>query len=315
MAKSLLINSILNGYPIPIIFIRERSKATDIEPHREVVDGQQRLRTIISFVQPSLLRDPRPGDQFELSKKHFPNDAGKSFRQLSREQRDTILSYQISTHVLPPSASDRLVLQIFARLNSTGTQLTNQELRNAEFFGQFRRLSYDLAYEHLEHWRKWGIYSEQQIARMDEVEMTSDLLGFTYLGTKGKSKKSLDDLYKEYDDNAPYEAEVRKRFRATMEEIDHNFGDRMSEMEYSRSAMFFTLFCAVHELVFEFPDTLSKRITARQLKGSNVAGLKQANTEIATGRVPRKYADAFERATADLGRRERRLEFLLDRAE
>ena len=51
-AKSYLIDTIIRGLPIPIIFIRDKqSDEFSLEPLREVVDGQQRLRTLISFTQ------------------------------------------------------------------------------------------------------------------------------------------------------------------------------------------------------------------------------------------------------------------------
>jgi uncharacterized protein with ParB-like and HNH nuclease domain len=57
-AKSYLIDTVIRGLPIPIIFIRERKNDLDsLEPKREVVDGQQRLRTLFSFIQPKLLED------------------------------------------------------------------------------------------------------------------------------------------------------------------------------------------------------------------------------------------------------------------
>ena len=50
-ARSYLMDSVVRGKPIPKIFIRQ-----DIDPKtkktvREVVDGQQRLRTIFSFLR------------------------------------------------------------------------------------------------------------------------------------------------------------------------------------------------------------------------------------------------------------------------
>jgi len=57
-AKSYLIDTVYRGLPIPIIFLRDRGVNTKtFEPIREVIDGQQRLRTLISFIAPDLLKD------------------------------------------------------------------------------------------------------------------------------------------------------------------------------------------------------------------------------------------------------------------
>jgi hypothetical protein len=49
-AKSYLIDTILRGKPIPKIFMRQQINASTRTSIREVVDGQQRLRTILSFI-------------------------------------------------------------------------------------------------------------------------------------------------------------------------------------------------------------------------------------------------------------------------
>ena len=50
-AKSYLIDTVVRGLPMPIIFLREqKSNLTTFEPKREVVDGQQRIRTLVSHI-------------------------------------------------------------------------------------------------------------------------------------------------------------------------------------------------------------------------------------------------------------------------
>jgi uncharacterized protein with ParB-like and HNH nuclease domain len=51
-AKSFLIDTILKGFPMPIIFLRDLpSDLKKLKSRRDVVDGQQRLRTIFSFMR------------------------------------------------------------------------------------------------------------------------------------------------------------------------------------------------------------------------------------------------------------------------
>src|SRR5262249_53111899 len=105
-------------------------------------------------IEPELLKDFDPNrDSFVVSKTHNKSIAGRTFRQLSPDIRKHILNYDFSVHVLPSDTDDRQVLQIFARMNATGVKLNEQELRNAEFYGAFKTLAYDLAYEQLNRWR------------------------------------------------------------------------------------------------------------------------------------------------------------------
>lgn len=48
-ARSYLMDTIIRGFPIPKVFIRQKLNVTTRNNIREVVDGQQRLRTILSF--------------------------------------------------------------------------------------------------------------------------------------------------------------------------------------------------------------------------------------------------------------------------
>jgi len=104
---------------------------------REVVDGQQRIRTIISYIDSNALLDyDDERDDFTVKRAHGIELAGKRFSNLDDRSKKLILSYQFSTHILPNDTSDAQVLDIFRRMNATGTRLNKQELRNAELFGE-----------------------------------------------------------------------------------------------------------------------------------------------------------------------------------
>jgi hypothetical protein len=121
-AKSYLIDTILRGLPVPIIFLRDmRSDLKTLKPKRDVVDGQQRIRTLIAYIEPLLLNDFDPDrDGFTISKAHNEELAGKSFDELPGEYKQRILDYQFSVHSFAADTDDRDILQIFARMNATG---------------------------------------------------------------------------------------------------------------------------------------------------------------------------------------------------
>ena len=189
-AKSYFIDTVVRGLPAPIIYLRQRIDINSQKTTREVVDGQQRLRTIFSYIDTELLSDYRSTrDAFEIRKIHNKEIAGQRFQDLSEHRRNRILGYEFSTHVLPINTEDREVLELFARLNATGEKLNDQELRNAGYFGEMKTLMYELAREQLERWTGWKIFNDGQIARMKEVELTSDLSVNMIKGITGKSQK------------------------------------------------------------------------------------------------------------------------------
>jgi len=136
-AKSYFIDTIVRGLPTPIIFLRQITDMKTFQTVREVVDGQQRIRTIISYIDSNALLDyDDERDDFTVKRAHSIELAGKRFSNLDDRSKKLILSYQFSTHILPNDTSDAQVLDIFRRMNATGTRLNKQELRNAELFGE-----------------------------------------------------------------------------------------------------------------------------------------------------------------------------------
>ena len=62
-AKSLLVDSIIRGYSLPIILLRQVQDLDTLSMKMEVVDGQQRLRTLLGFIEPACLADYDPARQ------------------------------------------------------------------------------------------------------------------------------------------------------------------------------------------------------------------------------------------------------------
>ena len=311
-AKSFFIDTVVRGLPIPIIFLREQTDLKTLEPIREVVDGQQRLRTLISFIEPELLKDFNPDrDSFVVEKAHNSGIAGKTFRQLTADIRKHILNYDFSVHILPSDTDDREVLQIFARMNATGVKLNGQELRNAEYYGVFKTLAYELAYEQLSRWRSWKIFSENDIARMLEVEESSDLMLLILSGIHGKAQSTLNRVYKAYDEEEklPEAPELARRFRLVMDKIEETFGGHIRSSAFSRKTLFHTLFTFYYDLLFGL-NTPLKRQKVKDLPSETVAALKEASDQILHGTLDEELAKVLRGATSHPGSRTLRLEFL-----
>lgn len=309
-AKSLLIDTVVRGIPMPIIFIRERTDLQTLEPIREVVDGQQRLRTLIAFIEPKLLKDyDESRDLFVVKKLHNKDIAGKTFRQLDASIRQQVLNYDFSVHVLPADTEDRDVLQIFARMNSTGVKLNAQELRNAEFYGAFKKLCYTLAYEQLERWRKWRIFSETDIARMIEVEATGELIRLMLHGVQSKSQPALNKLYLKYEEGFPHGVEATRRFRTVMDKIDESLGSELNTLAFSRKVLFETLFTFYYDLLFGLDGPLRKA-KANPLPTRATKAVKDTSDLIQHGELDDDVAKVLRGGTGNKESRTLRLAFL-----
>jgi hypothetical protein len=307
--KSLLIDTVAKGLPVPVILLRKVQSLKTLESKLEVVDGQQRLRTILSFVDPKSLKDFDPSrDIFTVLPEHNEEIGKLPFSALHTDAQRDILGYELSVHIFPPETSDADVLLMFSRLNSTGLSLNKQELRNAEYYGKFKTLSYRLAFRYIEKWRDWKIFSDQDMARMVEVENVSDYILAMIEGIQGKSQSRLSAAYKKYDEKMPNGRIIEERFEKVISEIDRVFGAHLPQSSIRSQALFYSLFTVCYDHLYELGSPIA-RVKAGKLPSAAIKGFLNLDTRLRSSTVPVKYEGAFGRSTTDIGRRKLRHEY------
>ncbi|MFN0251528.1 MAG: DUF262 domain-containing protein [Kofleriaceae bacterium] len=240
--RSYLIDTILRGLPIPPIYLRIRQSDDRKRTIREVIDGQQRITSILEFIN----------GVYKLSRTLDAPYAGKSFDQLGRTTQDSLVGYAFICESFT-GIEDSEILEIFARLNTYSVPLNGQELRNGKFFGLFKQSVYALAHEHLEFWRTNKILAEQPIARMADAELVGELLA-TQIRGMGDKKRALDPIYVEFDEHFPTRKDEEKRFRATIDVISDVMGAELKDTEFHRRALFYSLYCAVFHRLYGLPQ-------------------------------------------------------------
>jgi hypothetical protein len=126
--QSLLIESIINGLTVPPVMLCPSEK----DPNkREIIDGQQRLRTIEDFIDGKFkLADE---DDADYSENVAPHIAGKSFADLPAILRERIEDYELNIITLPSGMTRGLRLEVFRRINEGGVPLSAQDLRLSQF--------------------------------------------------------------------------------------------------------------------------------------------------------------------------------------
>lgn len=311
-AKSYLVDTVARGLPTPIIFLRERIDLGSQRAVREVVDGQQRLRTLIGFIDESALRDFDPDrDRFTVKRTHNKAIAGRPFGAFDESEKTQLLGYEFSTHTLPATMDDRAVLQMFARLNSTGERLNGQELRNANYFGLCKTLMYELSYGQLDRWREWGLFSEDALSRMREVELVSDVSLSMVEGLRAKSQPALNRFYERHDEAMPGASVLAKRFERVMDEIDDTLGPNIRDSVFRSDVNFFTLYVYIYDRMYGLGSPL-KRVKPNKLPANFSANARLVSSRIREEKVPKSVLDAIQRASADIGRRRTRLRFMAD---
>ena len=307
-AKSHLIDTILRELPIPIIFIRQNVDPQKRRTIREVVDGQQRLRTVISYLK----------DEFPIVKSQSPSFGGKKFSQLPQEAQGRLLNYEFSV-VLLEEVSDADVLDIFARLNTYAQKLTPQELLNAAYFGEFKRTVYSRGLDHLEFWRQNRILIDRQIMRMAEAELTTELLVVMLTGIQHRRNK-VNELYEQKDDEFPEKHRAIKEFEIVIDAISNCLGNALRDTIFGKRVLFYSLFCAFYHIMFGIPDTpeIGRGGKNRQLPQSVFPRIRDAL--IALSRKYRKpspdedllkFISASQKATGDREQRILRVKMIV----
>ncbi|WP_275225801.1 DUF262 domain-containing protein [Citrobacter freundii] len=144
--KEALVDSIKNGYPIPLILL------ADVDGHYEIIDGLQRLNAIISYIENQF---GSKGKYFNIESFPLANQLAKSGEIISHKNESEIddvsssvnfTSYQIPVTIIP-KASESEITEVFGRINSYGRQLSDQEKRQAGIITSFSQLVRKLAIE------------------------------------------------------------------------------------------------------------------------------------------------------------------------
>lgn len=230
--KACLIDSILKGYPIPLILFAEFS-GNDGRTYYEVLDGMQRLNAIVGFLEDEYPVDGKYFDIMQLARAKQAEDEGM-FEGYHGDDLHTplvcanMLDYQLAVTSYKV-VSEENVFEIFRRINSGGRQLSSQEQRQAGVLCQFSDLVREIAAdirgdstneqvilsdmpqisigntrENSKYglnadntfWVRQGIITIQELKNSDDEEIIADILISILLGEPfARSKERLDKAY------------------------------------------------------------------------------------------------------------------------
>ena len=134
--SSKLIESFLVGLPVPPVFVYTERQSQNYL----VIDGQQRLKSIFYFLEGHFAEDSGRRRAFRLSGLNEDSKfLGKTFSDLTdadqRKIKNSVLRSLVVQQLEPDD--DTSIYHIFERLNTGGTLLSNQEIRNCVLSGNF----------------------------------------------------------------------------------------------------------------------------------------------------------------------------------
>ncbi len=128
---SQFIESVLLNFPLPPLYINQ-----DIDGNYIVVDGRQRLTALHRFIN----------NEFKLDKLEALTELnGKKFNDLEVVLQSKIEDKKLNLYLIKPSVPLEVVYDIFYRINTKGTSLNRQEIRNCIYLGEATQLLSRLA--------------------------------------------------------------------------------------------------------------------------------------------------------------------------
>lgn len=129
--KSKFIESVILNFPLPPIYLNQNKENKYI-----VIDGLQRTTTLSEFFE----------DKFQLKGlEALPDYNGSRFSDFSDTLQSKLENKKLTIFSLKPSTPMAVIYDLFNRINTGGTQLNRQEVRNCIFIGESTKLLSDLS--------------------------------------------------------------------------------------------------------------------------------------------------------------------------
>ncbi len=161
--KSKFIESIILNFPLPPIYLNETKEAKYI-----VIDGLQRSTAIQQFYKGEF-----PLQDIEA----LPKYNGLFFKGLPETLQSKFEDKKLTVFVLKPSTPMVVIYDLFNRINTGGTMLNRQEVRNCIFIGKSTRLLKELSeQDYFQEAIYWGVKS----TRMKDREVVLRYLAFKW---------------------------------------------------------------------------------------------------------------------------------------
>lgn len=261
--KQNFIDSIIKGFPIPIILLAEPLGRKD--GTLEIIDGMQRMNAIMSFITNDFSIN---GFYFDLNT--FATTKDLLDREvvlqkqpiLERSQCLAIASYPVPLSIYEAAQRDS-VEEVFRRINSGGRQLSRQELRAAGATNVFadcvrkisarvrgdtsntdllllgemkkisitnRELDYGISADNV-FWIINGILTKEQLRQSRDEEMVADIIAYMVSDRPVASRTELLDDY--YGAISPDSMTSKSRFEAIDQAIRKRTGE-LVDLDYQR---------------------------------------------------------------------------------
>jgi len=174
--KSKFIESIILNFPLPPIYLNETRESKYI-----VIDGLQRSTALRQFYN---------GEFALKGLEALPKYNGSKFKGLPETLQSKFENKKLTVFVLKPSTPIVVIYDLFNRINTGGTQLNKQEVRNCIYIGNSTRLLKELSEK---SYFKLAIDYGVKDTRMKDREVVLRYLSFRWFDYRDKYNGDMSD--------------------------------------------------------------------------------------------------------------------------
>lgn len=241
--RRFFMDTVFRNYPSPAIFLHKTLDPQTGHSVYHVVDGKQRILTILLFVQNKFSLSADFGDS---------NFDGKRWRDFDDqpEFKRSLWNYRVTVEELDDTSFPE-INDVFSRLNKNANKLTPQELRHARFDGWLISFLENEVENGI--WRRFKIRTSAKEKRMVDVQNLSELAATIFSNdVSGFSQDELDQLYADHDDPSAEDSEFDvdsfvdnfNRTRSSLEALEDV--DNLVSTVAQPFLHFYTLWAAIH---------------------------------------------------------------------
>ena len=216
------IDTILHGYPFPEIYVCQDSlniltKLTT----QKVIDGQQRLTTIVNYIEGNFDK---------------PLKIINSFEKLSEKEQTDFLTYKVVVRDLG-DVEDNLVREIFRRINLTKFKLEDVEIHNAVYDGIYIQTAKEIAKEI--KLQNFDVFYDSEFTRMGDIYFVLRVMSTIDNGGYFNRESEVEKNIAKFNEDYQKADEIKTKFSEVLKLISNlNLKD---DSIWFRKSNFFTL--------------------------------------------------------------------------
>lgn len=220
--RRFFLDTIFRGFPCPPIYLHKMIR--EGKSVYAVVDGKQRIETILQFFSNRLALPKTLGDN------RLDGQKWKSVVQ-HPDLSSRFLNYVFPVEFVElPFNDTAYVNDVFDRLNRNSKILNRQELRHAKYEGWMIKRAESEAGD--DFWRQVKVATKARSRRMQDVQFISELMAVVILRRiVGFDQDLLDQLYATYDDIDEFEEANEWNFPALSEDdFEESFNEAKTSL-------------------------------------------------------------------------------------